>query len=585
MLGTIERIDNTTITLKLNVDIKSIENLINLYVLIQDNNNSFIGEILNVNNDYAVISLLGEYKNNDFIYGVVKKPSFYAKVDLISPKYIGNIISYNSNNENNLLYLGTNPYYENAKINALINNFFGAHFAVFGATGSGKSCSLARILQNLFKKNNISNKMNIVLFDTYGEYTNAFNYLNDKYDMAFKTYTTNIKSNEEKLNIPPWFLGIDDYAILLDAQNRTQMPIIEKALRNVNIFMRPEEEVIKYKNSIIASALLDILLSGRPASQIRDQFFSALSRFYTKDLNLESSINQPGYFRTLKQCLLIDEHGKINAIELITSFLQDFITNEVCSALPDGSYMYTLDDFASALDFALIDEGVWKSDKIFDMANVLKVRLASLLNSDNKQFFEYPTYISKSDYIRKIFTTTNNKKAQLINFNINYIDERFAKSIVKIYSKLMFDYAKLLDDRASNPFNIILEEAHRYVQNNDNDINTIGYNIFERIAKEGRKYGVLLGLISQRPCELSETCLSQCNNFLLFKMSHPHDLEYVAKVVPNITEEIIEKVKSLQPGNSISFGSAFKMPILINYEMPNPAPNSDNSNLSNIWFN
>lgn len=87
-----------------------------------------------------------------------------------------------------------------------------------------------------------------------------------------------------------------------------------------------------------------------------------------------------------------------------------------------------------------------------------------------------------------------------------------------------------------------LEEAHRYVQN-DNDTYLIGYNIFERVAKEGRKYGMILNLISQRPVEISETVISQCSNFIIFKMNHPRDLEYIKQMLPNISVEIVEKQK------------------------------------------
>ena len=180
-------------------------------------------------------------------------------------------------------------------------------------------------------------------------------------------------------------------------------------------------------------------------------------------------------------------------------------------------------------------------------------------------------------------TASNGRKAQIINFNINYIDDRLAKSLTKIYSKLLFDYAKENDKRASMPFHIILEEAHRYVQN-DNDVNLLGYNIFERITKEGRKYGVMLGLISQRPSELSETTLSQCNNFLIFKMLHPLDVEYIKEMIPNITNEIVKRLKILQPGNCIAFGTAFKVPVIAKLEMPNPAPSSSSCNISNAWF-
>lgn len=133
------------------------------------------------------------------------------------------------------------------------------------------------------------------------------------------------------------------------------------------------------------------------------------------------------------------------------------------------------------------------------------------------------------------------------------------------------------------PFHIILEEAHRYVQN-DNDIYLLGYNIFDRITKEGRKYGVLLGLISQRPSELSETSLSQCNNFLIFKMLHPTDVEYIRRMVPNITNEIVKRLRILQPGNCIAFGTAFKVPVMIKLDMPNPMPESSSCNVSGVWF-
>ena len=102
-----------------------------------------------------------------------------------------------------------------------------------------------------------------------------------------------------------------------------------------------------------------------------------------------------------------------------------------------------------------------------------------------------------------------------------------------MFSKLFFNYTNRLQNRGSFPINIILEEAHRYVQN-DNDINIIGYNIFDRITKEGRKYGTLLTFITQRPCELSSTALSQCSNFIVFRIFHPNDFEIVKNISTNV---------------------------------------------------
>ena len=111
----------------------------------------------------------------------------------------------------------------------------------------------------------------------------------------------------------------------------------------------------------------------------------------------------------------------------------------------------------------------------------------------------------------------------------------------------------------------------------------IGYNIFERIAKEGRKYAVILGLISQRPVELSDTVISQCSNFLIFKMNHPVDVDYIRKMVPNISDEIVEKQKTLQAGTCLGFGMAFRIPLIVKMEMPNPAPWSGNCDVVTIW--
>jgi DNA helicase HerA-like ATPase len=191
--------------------------------------------------------------------------------------------------------------------------------------------------------------------------------------------------------------------------------------------------------------------------------------------------------------------------------------------------------------------------------------------------------VSKTGYISELLTTGDGHKAQLIDFNINYVDDRLAKNITKIISKILFDYSVNSEARGKFPFHIIIEEAHRYVQN-DKDIDIIGYNIFDRITKEGRKYGVILGLITQRPSELSETSISQCSNFLVLRTLHPRDLQYIKDMVPNVSDEVLAILKTLQPGSAIAFGSAFKVPVSIKMVKPDPEPYSSNSDVAKIWY-
>lgn len=584
MLGHIVGIIDEQILLKLAIDITKFENLINVYVIIEDNNKKIIGEIIDIKDGIAYINLLGELINDKFVFGVMTKPSFGSTVKLISKEKIPMIISIDNYQEDKDVYFGTSPVYEGVKIGVNINQFFSSHFAILGSTGSGKSCGVARIIQNIFdKKRFIPYKASLFIFDAYGEYHNSFKNIGSE-EISFKAYTTKLQFSEtEIIKIPLWLLDVDDIALLLNATSTSQLPIIEKAIKLVKIFARDDADVIKYKNDIIARALLDILSSGNPPAQIRDQIFSILSFYNTNELNLDTPIFQPGYTRPLKQCLLIDASGKIREMELLTNFIEKFIDDNLQVKLPDADIMYTLEDLEKAFAFALISEGILNSDKVYDESNVLKVRLHSIVNSEYKKYFDYDKFITKEQYIKELLIMPNGRKAQIINFNINYVDDRFAKVLVKIYSKLLFDYSKEIDNRATLPFHILLEEAHRYVQN-DIDTELLGYNIFDRITKEGRKYGVLLGLISQRPSELSETSLSQCSNFLIFKMLHPVDVEYIRKMVPNITNEITKRLRILQPGNCIAFGSAFKVPVMIKLDMPNPAPSSSSCDISKNWF-
>lgn len=586
MLGNVVGIEENTVLLQLAIDLKQTPNLLNMYVVLEDSDKMCVGEIVNLKNGQATIHLVGEMVNGKFVSGVSRKPTFSSVVKLVSKEKIPLIISVDEYSEKRDLYLGESPVYPGIKVCTNINDFLSSHFSVFGNSGSGKSCSVARILQNIFaKKECIPYKASVFIFDAYGEYHSAFQNLNQAFPyIHFKAYTTNLQTvDAEIIKIPLWLLGVDDLALLLGVESPTQLPIIEKALKLVTIFGREEEEVIKHKNDIIARAILDILSSGNPPAQIRDQIMSVLSSYNTKELNLETPIYQPGYVRPLKQCLLIDASGKIREMELLTTFMGTFLDDSLELHMPDGTFKYQLSDLKDAFDFALISEGSLKSEKVYDAANILRVRLNSLVNGDYAQYFDYSDFITKEQYIKKLMTVKGNQKAQIINFNINYVDDRFAKNLTKIYSKLLFDYAKDGNINHNFPFHIILEEAHRYVQN-DRDIDVLGYNIFERITKEGRKYGVIIGLISQRPSELSETALSQCANFLILKMLHPKDVAYIKDMVPNVTEEIIRKIRMLQPGTCIAFGQAFKVPVIIRFDMPNPAPSSSSCDISETWF-
>lgn len=583
MLGKIIAINESIVSVKLDVNIYDCDGLISKNVVFRDTETTSIGEVIAIGNGIMQVTLVGEIRNNQFLFGDISKPSFKAICYLIDDNTLNIILN---NDAPNTITLGKSYIYPKYDIKLDVGNFFSNHFAILGNSGSGKSYSVAKILQSVFYQcKTLPFYSNIFLFDAYGEYQRAFSRIHEvNENINYKVYTTDLNSTEfEILQFPFWLLGVDDLALLMGVTSKEQLPVIEKALKLVSYFSRKEEEVINQKNDIIARCILDVLFSGKSPSLIRNKIVSILTKFNTANLNLEVKLEKGGWTRTIRQCLFVEQGGEFADVELVIEYLESLCLSNFELSLPNGEYMYTMKDFSNALEFALISEGTLNSDAAFELTNVLKVRFNNLMNSDYAKYFDYNGYINREGYINLLLTCPNGRKAQIVNFNINYVDDRFAKNLVKIYSKMLFDYIVSLNQRASMPFHIVLEEAHRYVQN-DSDASILGYNIFERITKEGRKYGLLLGIVSQRPSELSETTISQCSNFLVFKMFHPKDLQFIKDIISSADITVTNKIKTLHPGSCIMFGTAFKMPTIAILDKPNPEPLSQSCDINKTWY-
>lgn len=562
-------------------------NLIGMHVIFQDEAKKIVGEIIKVEKDYIRIALIGEIDQDGFQSGIVKMPNISASCRIVYKSELEVLIGNQDYGRKDTFLIGSASNYENYKITANLNEFFSHHFAILGNTGSGKSCGVARILQNIFYYNNeaIPKNAHILLFDVYGEYHSALTKMEHIPNIHVRNFTTDAKNAEAKIvSIPAYFLDVDDLAILLEVKDNSLLPILEKTLKYVYIFKSTDPKAEEYKNDIIAKCLLDIFSSGKNPTQIRDQIISILMKYNTPSLNLDSEIVQPGYTRTIRQCLNIDAQGKINAVQFLVDYLSNYNKLNLEYAFEGDTFIYTLDDLYYALEFALISEGTLNNQLIYEKASNLKVRLHAIINSESRKFFDFGDPIGKEQYIKELFQTPMGEEAQIVNMNFNFIDERFAKCLTKIYARLFFQYAADLNPRGSFPIHIILEEAHRYVNNADDDTRILGYNIFDRITKEGRKYGVILGLITQRPSELSITALSQCSNFMVFRIFHPSDINIISSLSTNITSREINQLRMLRPGMALVYGSAFSIPLIAKLDFPDPAPNSFNIKVSNTWF-
>ena len=581
MFDKIIYISDESCKVKLKENAEITVNLMNLHLVFEDDVKTVLAEVDDMDDGVLNARFLGEIANGRLIGGTIRKPAFDAKIRVITKEEIPLITGTDTAG---YMKLGVSPFYDDFPVYLDVNNFFSNHFAIFGNTGSGKSCGTTRLFQNMFHDSRLNPyKANIFIFDSSGEYYNAFsnlNSINSNYNYRYIS-TNETEGLGEKLRLPVYLLNKDDLALLLQCTSHSQLPIIERMLKLALVFSQNDVDSNAYKNHLIAKAIMTILYTNETAPNKRNEIFSIIASCSTPEFSMESPVQGVGYVRKFRECFLIDNSGNFTESVLMNEYLNSFIKEEYDDFEPATGVYYNLDTLEKALNFTLISEGWLRNEQTYGDSVTLRVRLHALIVGENAKYFDVPDYVSLEKYLSSL-VVSDGKKYQIVNINLNDIDDDFAKVLTKIYSRLIFDFCKGLKERASIPFHIVLEEAHRYIQS-DHDRFLFGYNIFERIAKEGRKYGVILGIITQRPVELSDNVISQCTNFLIFKINHPMDIDYIRKTIPHITDDIIEKQKSLQAGTCLGFGLGFKIPLIVKMEMPDPAPLSGNCDVVTIW--
>lgn len=438
MLGKIVYISNNMAHVQIPPNVKVSTNLMNMHVIFEDEKKKVLGEIDDIGQDLIKIRFLGEIVNNQFVGGVIRKPTIESNIRMINSEELKIIIG---TNDKNSFMLGTSALYDNYPIMVNINELFSNHMAIFGNSGSGKSCGVARLLQNVFKNPNFKPyKANIFIFDAYGEYHNAFSNFNSiDANYQFKYYTTNKHDTMgQPLLIPLWLLDNDDFAILLNASEHAQLPIIERTLKLVRIFAASDEMALKYKNHLIAKAIMNILYTNQSASSKRNDIFAIFNSCSTPQFNPEAVLQGVGYTRKFRECFLINDQDNFSESVLLSEYVASFIDESLDQYEETQINYFTLEDLEKALNFTLISEGLLRNEKAYNSAVTLKVRLHSIIISEYARYFNVPQFMTVDQYIASLISN-NSRKAQIINFNLEDVEDWFAKFVTKTYVKLLFN--------------------------------------------------------------------------------------------------------------------------------------------------
>ena len=477
-----------------------------------------------------------------------------------------------------LLPIGSSVIFQDYLVKVNIDRFFCFHFAVFGNTGAGKSNTVASILQRIFLKTNYSARgAKFVIIDSNGEYAQAFSSINTVNPQIHVKSLIASESNEKenRLEIPVWSLTADDWSILLHATEKTQVPILKRAIDLARNFFDPDNHNDDVKNHILASTVLGIINSSDTSPSKSDKIKGILSTFKTNAISLDSEI---AHGKVLKDAVSM-HFGSMVDEEAAIQFVQTYIKSDIADSLViSKTVTYTMQQFFEAVQFATFYEGSISSQRIQEYTSTLITRLQALNDGIQGKILTKIAFESTEAYINDLLG-----EHQIVNIDISLLDDSSAEVVTKVLAKLLLDHLKRMDSKAAMPISFIIEEAHRFVRNESN-YGVLGYNIFERIAKEGRKFGLLMGISSQRPSELSKTVVSQCSNFIIHRVQNPDDLQYIAKMVPYVNQRMIDRLTYLQTGHALVFGTAINLPTLTKFDQASPKPDSDNAKISEKWY-
>ena len=585
------------------------------FVTIQENSRTIVLEIIGVaeNSNTAPIKFelvkpisnriiffnpTGEIRNKKFIFGVSKMPLLFSEVRMIINSELDIILD---STENSItvsgtatrlthLPIGQSLVFPDYTVKVDIDYFFGSHFAILGNTGAGKSNTLAKIIQTVFSKNNFSALgSRFIIFDANGEYQQAFSKFNNK-EIHSKYLTPNLdnsQNDDDAFTIPIWALSTDDWAILLQASERTQLPVLRRAVLFARTFANPKTSSF-IRDHIVSCILIGLINSSDSSASKSDKVFAILSRSLSSNITLDTDLEEPvkviinkipQTLTTLREALTIN-FGQIQAIEAALKCLAMFKDidkfEKGLNIYASFEQKFSFKDFESALELAALYEGSISSQRILEYTAPLSMRLESLKESYVGKILTETSFQTTDEYIADIL---GNK--QLLILDICNLDDSAGEVVTNVFAKILFDYIRKLPNRAIQPYNLIIEEAHRYIRRNDNSLD---FNIFERIAKEGRKFGFLLGVSSQRPSELSKTVISQCSNFIIHRIQNPDDLMYIQRMVPYLNENVISRLTYLSTGTALVFGSAIQMPMIVKFDLANPETLSQSAKVSEHWY-
>ena len=513
--------------------------------------------------------------------------------------------------DNRHIKIGTSPLAANATVSVDPDRLFGRHLAVLGNTGSGKSCSVAGLirwsLEAAKKKRGSNPNARFIVLDPNGEYANTFKDMGD-----VRVFAVEPGEKAEQLLVPLWFWNSSEWTAFTQASGRAQRPLLRRALREMRSSSTSAEAPLFILRRKVSSILITLKAQVRngenyegwkfgPKLSVFIEDLESLSRDYSDQreslefllAKMQSLLDRPNqvYRKTNGQTGYKDFPA--TAVEEVIYHFQGFVSSiggVVYQEGPDEDTPLEFDgpQFADHLEELAGQE---TNSQFFDF---LIMRIRTMLSDTRiKRIVTGTTEISLVDWLERYIGDNQASNGSVTVIDLSLVPAEVVHIITAVVARMTLEALQRyrnLNEGKTLPTAIVMEEAHtfirRYADDTENQSSAaICCQVFEKIAREGRKFGLGLVLSSQRPSELSPTVLSQCNTYLLHRISNDRDQELVHKLVPDNLRGLLRDLPSLPSQHAILLGWASELPILVkmNSLRNDHRPKSDDPDFWSVW--
>ena len=551
----------------------------------------------------ASVQLLGTVKQTGksgwkFDPGITVLPTLDTPAEVANPDVLSGIFArppernkprdWSEGNYDFPLEIGHQTGDENTKVKASFNDLFARPLAVVGNTGSGKSYTVASLIRGIVEHEKFSTvskaEPHVFILDINGEYASAFL---DKSQASYARDPNKIYLNGQEFCLPAWLMNGEEVCDWLQASEATQEPVLKDWW---SIAKSSGSGLGGYDPLQVAIEKIDSAISWLDGNRPKSAFDLSLDHAaqYATDLdwaNLKAlpqwtAPSNPRDADWVK--IKNDKAVRDRLIEIRSSLLEKISARQNegvnFAKTADAPRFIAVHEFRdpNLVDRSTDQEG---SKRIDQYLLTLKLRLRTRLDDRRWQsFFSYEDQSIRSyeDWMTKLgIGQKSGSRVSVLDFSM--LSSEVLPFACALFGRLLLETREMLrpDVRSRYPWVLILEEAHNYARppgRVEDRGQSLSRRAFERVAKEGRKFGLSLIVASQRPSEISPTIISQCANFFSHRLQNPDDIDHFRRIIPKQAQRLLDQVTVLAAGEAIVFGSAVHVPSRVQIKLPTQEP-------------